>query len=67
MRRSPGSPGSFEHFANEARLLEPLSSGERATLARLLGKLGAVAGGLSADCRLDGRTLAPTSAYAAIP
>jgi DNA-binding MarR family transcriptional regulator len=29
-----------EHFANEARLLEPLSAGERATLARLLGKLG---------------------------
>ena len=29
-----------EHFANEARLLEPLSTGERATLARLLGKLG---------------------------
>ena len=28
-----------EHFANEARLLEPLSAGERATLARLLGKL----------------------------
>ena len=27
-----------EHFANEARLLEPLSAGERATLARLLGK-----------------------------
>jgi DNA-binding MarR family transcriptional regulator len=29
-----------EHFANEARLLEPLSAGERTTLARLLGKLG---------------------------
>ena len=28
-----------EHFANEARLLQPLSAGERATLARLLGKL----------------------------
>ena len=33
-----------EHFANEARLLEPLSAGERATLARLLGKLGASLG-----------------------
>ena len=29
-----------EHFANEARLLEPLTRAERATLARLLGKLG---------------------------
>jgi DNA-binding MarR family transcriptional regulator len=34
-----------EHFANEARLLEPLSAGERATLARLLGKLGESLGG----------------------
>jgi len=33
-----------EHFANEARLLEPLSASERATLARLLGKLGASLG-----------------------
>ncbi len=33
-----------EHFANEARLLEPLSGAERATLARLLGKLGASLG-----------------------
>ncbi|KRF45768.1 MarR family winged helix-turn-helix transcriptional regulator [Terrabacter sp. 2TAF16] len=33
-----------EHFANEARLLEPLSTSERATLARLLGKLGASLG-----------------------
>jgi DNA-binding MarR family transcriptional regulator len=33
-----------EHFANEARLLEPLTPGERATLARLLGKLGASLG-----------------------
>ena len=33
-----------EHFANEARLLEPLTSSERATLARLLGKLGASLG-----------------------
>jgi DNA-binding MarR family transcriptional regulator len=29
-----------EHLANEARLLEPLTRAERATLARLLGKLG---------------------------
>lgn len=33
-----------EHFANEARLLEPLTPSERATLARLLGKLGASLG-----------------------
>ena len=33
-----------EHFANEARLLEPLTASERATLARLLGKLGASLG-----------------------
>lgn len=33
-----------EHFANEARLLEPLTSSERETLARLLGKLGASLG-----------------------
>lgn len=33
-----------EHFANEARLLEPLTTSERATLARLLGKLGASLG-----------------------
>src|SRR6476469_4932341 len=33
-----------EHFANEARLLEPLTSSERATLARLLGKHGASLG-----------------------
>lgn len=29
-----------EHFANEARLLEPLTASERRTLAALLGKLG---------------------------
>jgi DNA-binding MarR family transcriptional regulator len=29
-----------EHFANEARLLEPLTASERRTLATLLGKLG---------------------------
>jgi DNA-binding MarR family transcriptional regulator len=28
-----------EHFANEARLLEPLTASERRTLAALLGKL----------------------------
>ncbi len=33
-----------EHFANEARLLEPLTTTERATLARLLAKLGAPLG-----------------------
>jgi DNA-binding MarR family transcriptional regulator len=33
-----------EHLANEARLLEPLSAAEQATLARLLGKLGASLG-----------------------
>ena len=33
-----------EHLANEARLLEPLSAAERATLARLLAKLGAPLG-----------------------
>ena len=33
-----------EHLANEARLLDPLSAAERATLARLLGKLGASLG-----------------------
>ena len=33
-----------EHLANEARLLEPLTTAERATLARLLGKLGASLG-----------------------
>jgi DNA-binding MarR family transcriptional regulator len=33
-----------EHFANEARLLEPLTARERATLAGLLGKLGASLG-----------------------
>lgn len=33
-----------EHLANEARLLEPLSPSEQATLARLLGKLGASLG-----------------------
>jgi DNA-binding MarR family transcriptional regulator len=33
-----------EHFANEARLLEPLTATERATLARLLVKLGAPLG-----------------------
>jgi DNA-binding MarR family transcriptional regulator len=30
-----------EHLANEARLLEPLTTAEQATLARLLGMLGA--------------------------
>ncbi|GAB3879861.1 MarR family winged helix-turn-helix transcriptional regulator [Terrabacter terrigena] len=33
-----------EHFANEARLLEPLTDSERATMARLLAKLGAPLG-----------------------
>jgi DNA-binding MarR family transcriptional regulator len=33
-----------EHFANEARLLEPLTETERETLARLLAKLGAPLG-----------------------
>ena len=33
-----------EHLTNEARLLEPLTAAERATLARLLGKLGASLG-----------------------
>jgi DNA-binding MarR family transcriptional regulator len=33
-----------EHFANEARLLEPLTEAERTTLARLLAKLGAPLG-----------------------
>jgi DNA-binding MarR family transcriptional regulator len=33
-----------EHLANEARLLEPLTAAEQATLARLLGRLGAALG-----------------------
>jgi DNA-binding MarR family transcriptional regulator len=33
-----------EHFANEERLLEPLSAAERATLAALLARLGAALG-----------------------
>ena len=33
-----------EHFANEARLLAPLTATERTTLARLLGTLGASLG-----------------------